>query len=237
MQAPSSPQLRFLLRGSGLLFVMLALWWWVLLHPLLAGMRLSTDLVLRLLPGESSAAGVTVQPNNAWVLQVPIPESLARRDEVQRTYGRLPGAPPVKVRSFKLAISERIPTFFTLGFPLFWALVLAAGRARRLWRVLAGGTALLAMLALLSLLLYTAYTIETRLRVGTSALASTLWETAEYLNLNVAPYMAPLLIAVWLHSELRAQIFSWNAVSEPAAPASAPAAGAEKTRRGRYRGR
>jgi hypothetical protein len=234
MRAPASPQLRFLLRGSALLLAMLALWWWVLLGPLLAGMRISTRTVLWLLPGGGSASGVTVQPNGDWLLRVPIPQALAKQDAVQRAYGRLPGAPPVRIRSFELAIAGRTPTFFTLGFPLFWALVLAAPPARRLWRLLAGGTALLAALSLLSLLLYTAYTIQTTLRLATSGLAVTLWDAAEYLNVNVAPYMAPLVIALWLHTELRTQILSWNPVPapEPAIPVEAG-----KPRRGRYRGR
>jgi hypothetical protein len=65
-------------------------------------------------------------------------------------------------------------------------------------------------------------------------LAVTLWGAAEYLNVNVAPYMAPLVIALWLHTELRTQILSWNPVPAPA-PAIPVEAG--KPRRGRYRGR
>jgi len=234
MRTPTSPQLRFLLRGSSLLLVLLALWWWVLLSPMLAGLRLSTTAALWLLPGGRSASGVTVEPNGDWVLRVPIPQSVANGDAVQRAYGRAPGAPRALVRSFKLAIADRIPTFFTLGFPLFWALMLAGPRMPRLWRPMAGGTALLAVLAQLSLLLYTAYSIETTLQLATSAAAVTLWGATEYLNVNVVPYVAPMMIAPWLHSELRAQIFSWNPV---ATPESAPVGEADKPRRGRYRGR
>jgi hypothetical protein len=236
MRAPSSPQFRFLLRGSSLLLLFLALWWWVLLTPLLAGMRFSTDLVLRLLPGGSTAAGVTVDSRGDWTLRVPISESLAKQDSVQREFVRTPGAPPVKIRSFKLAVAERIPTFFTLGLPLFWALVLAAPRTSRLWRVMAGGTALLALLAMISLLFYTAYSIETNLRLVTGGAAATLWSAAEYLNINVVPYMAPLLIALWLHTQLRTQIFSWDAAPalQPVPPIPAEV---DRPRRGRHRTR
>lgn len=234
MRAPASPQLRFLLRGSSLFLILLALWWWVLLSPMLVGLRLSTDAILWLLPGGRSASGVMVEPNGDWMVRVPIPESVAQQDAVQRAYGRAPGAPPVKVRSFKLAIADRIPTFFTLGFPLFWALMLAAPRTPPLWRVAAIGTGLLALLAQLSLLLYTAYSIETNLKLATSAPAVTLWNAAEYLNVNVVPYLAPMLIAPWLHTALRAQIFAWGGVPEPAPKAPADA---DKLRRGRYRGR
>ena len=232
MRAPASPQARFLLRGSGLFIVLLAVWWWILLSPMLAGLRLSTRVVLWLAPGGSSASGVTVQPDGDWLLRIPLPGFLARQDAVQRAYGRAPGAPPVNVRSFRLVIGERIPTFFTLGFPLFWALVLAAPRSRRQWRVVALGTALLAVLAQLSLLFYAAFSIETNLHLATSAAASTIWNAIEYLNVNVAPYIAPVLLAAWMHTELRAQIFSWSAEPEPA-----PVVQMEKARRGRYRAR
>ena len=232
MRAPASPQFRFLLRGTALLIAMLVLWWWVLLSPTLAGLRFSTAAVLWLLPGGRSASGVMVEPGSDWMVRVPIPWFVAKQDAVQRAYGRVPGAPPVQVRSFKLEIAGRIPTFFTLSLPLFWALVLAAGRTPRLWRVLAIGSALLAVLAQFSLLLYTAYSIETTLRLATEGAAATLWGAAEYLNVNVAPYVAPLLIAPWLHRELRSQIFSWVEPPAPAAPVEA-----EKARRGRYRGK
>lgn len=234
MRAPASPQLRFLLRGSALFLVMLVLWWWLFLTPMLAGLRFSTGAVLWLLPGGRSASGVLVEPNGDWMLRVPIPELLSRLDAVQRAYGRAPGSPPVTVRSFKLAIADRIPTFFTLSFPLFWALVLAAPRSRRLWRAMAVGTSLLALLSLLSLLLYAAYSIETTLRLATSGVAGTIWNALEYLNVNVAPYLVPLLLAPWLHTGLRAQIFSWNGAPEPA---TALPVEVEKSRRGRYRGR
>jgi hypothetical protein len=232
MRAPASLQARFLLRGSGLFIVLLAVWWWLLLSPMLAGLRLSTRAVLWLAPGGSSASGVMVQPNGDWLLRIPLPGFLARQDAVQRVYGRAPGAPPVNVRSFRLVIGEGIPTFFTLGFPLFWALVLAAPRPRRLWRVVALGSALLALLAQLSLLFYAAFSIETNLHLATSATATAIWSALEYLNLNVAPYIAPVLLAAWLHTELRAQIFSWGAEPEPA-----PAVQEEKPRRGKYRAR
>jgi hypothetical protein len=199
---------------------------------MLAGLQVSTRAVLWLLPGGRSASGVTVEPDGDWLLRVPLPKFLAQQDAVQRAYARAPGAPPVNVRSFRLTIADRIPTFFTLGFPLFWALVLAAPRSRRLWRSVAIGTALLALLAQLSLLYYSWYSIETVLKLITSAGAGALWNAIEYLNVNVVPYVAPVLLAGWLHTELRAQIFSW-AVE----PVAEPTGESEKARRGRYRAR
>jgi hypothetical protein len=223
--------LRFLLRGSALLLVMLAVWWGVVLGPLLAAMRTSTGLVLRLLAGRGSAGGVTVDARGDWILQVPVPGSVAVRDSVQQVFGHVAGTPLVKVRSFKLAVERRIPTFFTLSFPLFWALVLAGPRARHWWRIATIGTALLAVLAMLSLLAYTAYTIATTFQL---IRPDSLWNSAEYLNLNVVSYLAPLLMALGLHGELRAQIFDGD---PPDATPASVAAPAEKPRRGRYRGR
>jgi hypothetical protein len=234
MPASASPQLRFLLRASFLFIVLLALWWWLLLGPMMTALRFSTGAALWMMPGGGSASGAILAPDGGWILRVPIPQVLGRQDAVQRAYGRAPGGPPVAVRSFRLAIAERIPTFFTLGFPLFWALMLAAPRSRAGWRAAAIGTALLALLAQLSLLFYAAYSIQSTLRLATGALAVTLWNGLEYLNINVAPYMAPLLIGLWLHPGLRAQIFSWNDV-EPQ-PATVPVVEPEKSRRGRSRG-
>ena len=221
MPTPASPQLRFLLRASGLLIVMLALWWWLLLAPILSALRISTGLLLHLVPGDGSTASAVLAENGDWLLRVPIAESLARLDAVQRTFGRAPGAPAVKVRSFRLAIASRVPTFFTLAFPLFWAIMLAGPRSRRLWKPILGGTALLAVSAQLGLLYYTGITIATSLQVSIPNLTGTLLSGLEYLNLNVIPYVAPLLLALWLHRELRAQIFFWGPLPEPVAVAPA----------------
>lgn len=232
MRAPASPQLRFLLRGSSLFIAMLALWWWVLLHPMLDGLQFTTGLALRLFPGGSSVAQVEVDSRGDWMLRVPVPASLVMGNSAP---GSAPaGSPPVKYRPVRLTIAERVPTFFTLSFPLFWALVLAAPRSRRLPRALLGGTALLALLAVLSLLLYTAYTIGTNLSLIGAGLAASLFNAAEYLNLNVAPYVAPFFLALWLHPELRSQILTWDVAPAPPAVAGVPE---EPPRRGRARNR
>ena len=233
MRAPASPQVRFLLRGSGLFIVLLAAWWWLLLSPMLAALRLSTVAALWILPGGSSYSGVAVQPNGDWLLRVPIPEFLAKQDAVQRVYGRTPGSAPVAIHSFRLTIADNVPRFFLLGFPLFWALVLAGPRSRRLWQVLAIGSALLAVLAELSLLGYAGYSISANLRLLSAGLPTVLFSGMEYLNVNVVPYVAPLLLAAWLHTELREQIFAWGAAPEPVAAAALP----EKPRRSQRRGR
>src|SRR5580692_985589 len=105
MRQPASPQLRFLLRGSGLFVVLLAVWWWLLLSPMLAGLRISTGVILWSMSGGAGTSGVFLQPDGDWLLRVPLPGFLAKQDAVQRAYGRKPGAPPVNVRSFRLTIA------------------------------------------------------------------------------------------------------------------------------------
>lgn len=235
MQAPSSPQLRFLLRGSVLLVAMLALWWWVLLNPLLGWVRLSTELTLRLLAGASSTSHITVDAQGDWTLQVPLPAFVSKRDTVQQMFGPVPkGTSPVKVRSFKLEASGRYPVLFTLGFPLYWAMVLAAPRSKRIWRALIRGTALVAIIAPLSLMFYVVYAISEYFHLIPAGPAHYMMDFGEYLNLNVTPYAAPVLIAMWLHTELRSQIFSWDARRLPV-PIASPPPGREARRRGRYR--
>jgi hypothetical protein len=110
-------------------------------------------------------------------------------------------------------------------------MMVAAPRSKQFWRILGIGTGILAILAVLSLLFYTAYTIQNNMRL-TAGLSATLWDGAEYLNVNVVPYMAPILLGLWLHRELRSQILAWDVpVEEPVSPTSS----AEKPKRGRYR--
>src|ERR1022692_2586749 len=68
MRAPASPQARFLLRGSGLFIVLLAVWWWILLSPMLAGLRLSTRVVLWLGARGGAAPGGPGPPGRGRVV-------------------------------------------------------------------------------------------------------------------------------------------------------------------------
>jgi hypothetical protein len=208
MQLPNSPQLRFLLRASGFFVALLALWWMLLLSPMMSALRVATELLLHLAPGDGSTASAVVGTNGDWMVRVPISESLARTELVQQAYGHVPGTPPVNVRSVRLAIAARVPSFFTLGFPLFWALMLAAPRSARLAQVAALGTAALALLAVVSLVFYVAFTIVATLKLAAPGGAVTVWNAAEYLNLNVLPYLAPVLLAVGLHRELREKVLA-----------------------------
>jgi len=207
-RAPARPQFRFLLRGSILLVAMLALWWWILLDPLLAVLRFSADVAIRLYPGMGWTSHVTVDRSGNWSMEVPLPEAVWREPQVQALFGPAAAGRPVRVRRLRFAPEARIPPRFTLGFPLYWAILLAAPRSRHLWRVLLAGTALLWLLALVGLFLYAANTIAAELHIIANDFPGFLLSAAEYLNLNVAPYLAPLLIALALHQELRSMVLS-----------------------------
>src|SRR5512138_2056209 len=114
MRPPLSPQSRFLLRASAFFIVLLAVWWWALRPPLLGWARISTDVLLNALPGAPLHTGVTVRSDGVWVFQAPV---------------RVAGV----WRNVRVESGERLPTQLTVGLPLFWAILLARGRALGNW--------------------------------------------------------------------------------------------------------
>jgi hypothetical protein len=54
---------------------------------------------------------------------------------------------------------------------------------------------------------YAGYSIAAALWLVSAGLPPGVLSGVEYLKVNVFPYVAPLLLATWLHTELRAQIF------------------------------
>jgi len=201
----ANPPLRFLLRGSLLVVVMLTVWWLLLLDPLLGILRVSTGLALHLIPGNGSAAQAAYDPFANWVLQVPLPAFVQRSYAVQKMFD--PAIRPVRLASLRLAIARDVPVLFSLVFPLFWAAALAAPFSRRTWKILLAGTALVYLVSVGGIILYSIYMIDRNLGYTTGA-AHTVLGFFEYLNMYVVPYAAPLLIALALNADLRAQIFS-----------------------------
>ena len=122
-----NPLVQFLLRALGWLAFALALWWMVMLDPLLGGLRIATETVLRLLPGDSTAAHASIGPDGDWMMQLPVPPAIGRLDATQRIFGRVSkDAPLMKVRSLKIPIARKYPILFTVSLPFFWALWVAA---------------------------------------------------------------------------------------------------------------
>ena len=208
--------MRFLLRALALLAVMLALWWLVLLNPMLAGLRLATELTLRLLPGASSVSHVTIGPERNWTFQVPAPAAVVNQQSTQQMLGAAAaGSGRIKIRSMKVEGAARYPILFTVSLPLYWAIMLAAPGRRRVLRVVSG-TAVLATLALLSIAVYAIRLVGGYFQLGTEGLPGFMMNSAMYLAVGVVPYLGPVLVALSLDGELRGLI-----LSEQAAPAAA----------------
>jgi hypothetical protein len=178
-----SAQSAFLLRGVPLLGVMLALWWFALLPPLLAWERITTDLVLGAFPNAPVQTGASVLPDGSWVLQAP---------------ARVAGF----TRNIRVALPPRLPIQLTVGFPLFWAILLAAPRAPRVWRVALFGSAALLVLPPLGLLAYAAHVVQLYVFPGAPVLLARGIAAIDYVASTVAPFVCPVLLAVALHPAL-----------------------------------
>jgi predicted secreted protein len=219
---------RFLLRALLFLALMLALWWLVLLNPLLAGLRLSAELTLRLLPGGSSVSHVTIGPDQNWTFQVPAPAAVVNLAQTQQMLGAAAaGSGRIKIRSMKVEGTARYPILFTVSLPLFWAILLAAPGRPRLLRM-ACGTAVLAIFALLSIAVYAVRLVGGYFQLTTEGFPGFLMDSAMYLAAGVVPYLGPVLVALSLDGELRGLIL---AEAEPAAAAAVSAAPQRRGRR------
>jgi hypothetical protein len=211
--------LRFLLRALVFLALMLALWWLVLLNPLLAGLRFSAELTLRLLPG-GSISHVTIGPDRNWTFQVPAPAAVVNQERTQQMLGAAAGGSGrIKIRSMKVEGAARYPILFTVSLPLYWAILLAAPGRRRLLRM-ASGTAVLAAFALLSIAVYAIRLVGGYFQLTTGGLPGFMMDSAVYLAAGVVPYLAPVLVALSLDGELRGLILAGEA--EPAAEPATP---------------
>ena len=222
--------LRFLLRALVLLALMLALWWFVLLNPLLAGLRLSAELTLRLLPGGNSVSHVTIGPDGNWTFQIPAPAAVVNQASTQQMLGAAAaGSGRIKIRSMKVQGEGKYPTLFTVSFPLYWAILLAAPGWRRLPLRISCGTAVLAVFALLSIAVYAIRLVGGYFQLTTEGLPGFLTNSAMYLAVGVVPYVCPVLMALSVNGELRGLIL--DGAAEPAAALAVPAIPRRRKRR------
>ena len=196
MRPPVSDQTRFLLRATLCFGGLLVLWWFVLLTPLVDYARISTDLILSTLTGANLQTGIDVRPNGNWIIQAP-----ATVD------GR--------TRNVRVEAPPRLAKQLTIALPLFWAIILAAPRCTRMWRILGIGTVLLLVLPPTGLLIYTAHVVRIYVYPNAGFIEYVL-ALADYIASTVAPYFAPVLLALGLHAELR------HTVLEGAAPQPLP---------------
>jgi hypothetical protein len=198
-------QWRFLLRAVAFLALMLALWWMVLLDPLLEGLRVSAEAVI---PGSHVAIGA----DRNWTFRVPAPAALVEQLRAQKMIGDTAG---VQYRFIRLMAPGRYPILFTVSLPLYWAILLAAPGQRRLMRMVAG-SAMLAVIALLSIAVYALQLAGGAMQLTSSGVSKAMVESATYLAEGVVPYLAPVLTALWLNPELRGMVLASAAgVDEP----------------------
>lgn len=220
------PQARFLLRGSALLIVLLVLWWFVLLTPLLwvtkAGAGVSGALVFG-----GPSHWITETADGDWTVEVPLDATMLPPP------GR-PG-PPTNVHSIGFDLARSDAGAFTFGLPVYWALVLAAPGIRRCLRPLILGTVVVAFLEVVLLLIFVEIFAHRTAAQWAPPDAFTAWglHFGDYLVVNVIPYILPFVIAIWLDGRLRWQIFRWG--SDPAAAPAAPQPAAKAARRRRSR--
>ena len=222
---PRRPQFRFLLRASLLLIAMLVLWGAVLLDPLRAALRLFTVAAIWLIPGDASVIEAAIQPNGDWSLRLPMPAAIARLEPIQQMFGRTStfgptskNLAPINVRSLKLVIEGKYPVLFTAGLPFYWALILASGWTWRRGRVLLRGSGVLFVIAAASLVFYVIRTAIKNTHLINGGPIGFLLDSGEYFAINLVPYVAPLLLALYLDVDLRALVFSRPAGDSLPAP-------------------
>ncbi len=201
------PQTRFLLRGSALLVTLLALWWFVLLNPMLGVLRGAAGTFV----GIEDAADAT-----NWSVSVGLDRILPATPEQ-------PVAQQIHSIDFDLQHTDVIG--FTFSLPLFWALMLAAPGLRRNLRPLALGTALMAVVELLLFLAFAqiaarnAYAHISGINDPTGAW---LRHVGEYMIVGVLPFALPFVVALSLQRDLRAAIFPWSIEAATVAPPAPP---------------
>jgi hypothetical protein len=220
--------LRFLLRGSAAIFLLLGVWWLALLNPLLLVTRGSAGLLGHLLLGGDAPAIDSGGVEGGWKVNVPVEFSAPASN----------GSGAFELfHSLDFELERADLLIFTFSLPAFWALMLAPPWRRDLFRPLLLGSLLMAavsaVLALAFVEIY-ARTLAEQLAHTQGDVAKWLLRFAYYLVANVVPYAAPLLAAVALHSGLKRIVFGGGS-AEPAAVGAPVASGAsgQKTKKHR----
>jgi hypothetical protein len=193
------PQTRFLLRGSVLLVALLALWWFVLLNPMLILLKGAGEAFLTI---QETAAG-------DWTLSVPL-------DRVMPATSAQPVAQQIHSIDFDMQRTDLIA--FTFSLPVFWALMLAAPGLRRSLPALMLGSAIMAAIELAMFLAFSQIAVRNAFaHIAGIDDATSNWarHLGEYMIEDVLPFALPFAVALSLHRELRGAIFAWSQVPSP----------------------
>jgi len=217
--SPPRPQARFLARGSVLVIGFLALWWFVLLSPLLFVLRGSEEILGSIALGVNSGKFIAETASGDWRFTVPV-EVVIPNSPGQRS--------PTTLRSIEFDLARTDAVAFTFGLPVYWAISLAVSPTRRGIRPLVWGTILVAILETILLLAFVQIAVSNiaaQLSHSQDSTAKWFLSFGNYLVINVIPYVAPFLIAISVHRELRCQILGL-ANAQPLLAPGIPAFGA-----------
>jgi len=188
-----SPQVSFLLRGSGLLIGLLTIWWFALLNPMLYGLRVAASVFV----------GIEERSSGDWGVRVGLDATIPANDE-------RPQSQTIGSIDFDIPRSDAIA--FTFSVPVFWAMILAApGPIRRRLRPLLLGTIVMASIEVLLLLVFVQVTARNVLAqtYGIESAAGA-WgrRLCEYLVVNVLPYVTPVVVALCIDRQLSRAVTS-----------------------------
>jgi len=111
--SPPRPQARFLARGSVLVIGFLALWWFVLLSPLLFVLRGSEEILGSIALGVNSGKFIAETASGDWRFTVPV-EVVIPNSPGQRS--------PTTLRSIEFDLARTDAVAFTFGLPVYWAI-------------------------------------------------------------------------------------------------------------------
>lgn len=216
-----------LLRGSLLLTGMLIFWWLALQTPMLAMLRLSEDVSLRLL-GSDSEDPISVEPSGDWTFRVPVDAPQEAKPGPDRT---------TRIASIEFSMSRSDLVLFTFSLPVYCAIVLAVPISRSSLRALICGAGIVGLVEVLSMLGFieiSAHSVVAQMQTASASVGHWPREFGNYLLTQVVPFAAPVLIALTSHRELRSRIFP-SGLSEPAACGSKIAADGLRARKPRQK--
>jgi hypothetical protein len=194
---PPNSQARLLLRGSAALVVLAVVWWLFLLPPFFVVFRRSAELFGAFPFGrftcDSGSEAASENLRFCVPVDIPVPDQTS-------------GPSTVKLAEFEVPRSGLFP--FTFGLPVFWAIFWAV-RPRPWVRLLAAGTALTAFAETALLLIFLkayAHILLAQSNPFVNQTVNWLYYVGQYLAINVAPHIAPFLVALVLLKDLRSQV-------------------------------
>lgn len=187
-------QTRFLLRATMLLTGLLIIWWFLLQSPMRSMLKTSAQACGGLAFGLPASKLLTEAPNGDWTFEIPLDFNSGR----------------VQYHSINFDLARSDVSAFTFSLPVYWAIMLALPGAWRSRRALIQGTLLMAVLEIVLLLGFAeilAHKLAAQMAESHDAMTTWLLSFGNNLVLIAIPYVAPFVAAIWLHPELRRQMF------------------------------